>query len=117
MPTVQQAYEMLKFWKDSGKGDLHVNHLVLIEREAEKKAKNEPDETGKRKTRIAWDCGDPDTFAAFHKERERFMQAAHSNPTLATDALICALRLHDDEEIRNFVDAVQKATAQAGGKW
>ena len=112
MPRVDELYEWCKAKMRSGKGALHTNHVVIVEEEAEKRKKNEPDEQGKRKTRIAWDAADPSSFAEFHKERERYMQAAGSNPTLATDAMICALRLHGNDEIRAFVEAVQKAEVE-----
>jgi hypothetical protein len=109
MPTVRQ----LKDWVDhqirEGKESLHTNHVVIVEEENEKKAKNEPDSEGKRKTRIAWDASDPDSFAEFHKEKEKYMKAAGGNPVLGTDAITCALKLHGFEEVRRFIEALTSA--------
>lgn len=112
MPTVRELHEWVKNQLRTGKGDMHTNHVVIIEEEQKKRTENAPDEQGKRKTRIAWDCADPETFAEFHKERERYMKAAGSNPTMATDVIILALRLHTDEEIRQFIEAVSNVPGE-----
>ena len=108
MPTLFQ----LKSWVEQeirkGKGEYHTNHVVIIEEEAAEKALNPPSEEGKRKTRIAWEAGDPDTYAAWHAERERWMVAANKNPTLATDSMIVALRMYDEKAIRIILENLQK---------
>lgn len=106
MPTLRQLKEWVDYQIREGKEALHTNHVVIMEEEAEKKSQNKPDETGHRKTKIAWDCKDPETFAELHKEREKYMRAAGGNPILGTDAMIMALRLHDFEEVRTFVMAI-----------
>jgi len=106
MPTIFQVKEWAEAEIAKGKGQLHANHPVCIEDEQKKKIANAPDEKGMRKTRIAWDAVDPDSFAEFHKEKEKYMLAAGGNPVLGTDAIIMALRLHPFEEVRNFVMAL-----------
>jgi hypothetical protein len=112
MPTLHQ----LKSWVDQeirkGHGECHTNHVVIIEQEAAEKALNPPDETGKRKTRIAWDAGDPDSYAEWHKERERWMNAANKNPVVATDSMIVALRSVPDETIKIIMENLQKIGEQ-----
>ena len=112
MPTLFQ----LKSWVEQeirkGKGEYHTNHVVIIEEEAAEKALNPPSEEGKRKTRIAWDAGDPDSYAAWHAERERWMIAANKNPTLCTDCMIVALRMYDEKAMRIILENLQKVGEQ-----
>jgi hypothetical protein len=111
MPTLFQ----LKSWVEQeirkGHGDCHTNHVVIIEQEAAEKALNPPDETGKRKTRIAWDAGDPDSYAAWHAERERWMIAARKNPVISTDAMLVALRSVSEEAIKVIIENLQEIAA------
>ena len=113
MPTIAQ----LKSWVDEemrkGHGELHTNHVVIIEVEAAEKALNPPDETGKRKTRIAWDAGDPDSYAAWHAERERWMVAARKNPVISTDAMLVALRSVPEETIKVIIENLQEIARPA----
>lgn len=81
--------------------------------EAKRKMKNKPDAEGHRRTRIAWNCGDADTFAEFHKERERYVQVCGENPTLATDMMIIVLKLHPDEEIKRYMEALESVNRSA----
>ena len=94
-----------------GHGELHCNHVVIMEQEAAEKALNPPNEEGKRKTRIAWDAGDPDSYAAWHAERERWMIAAKKNPTLATDAMIVALKAYSQEGMEAILEALGSLVA------
>lgn len=118
MPTILQLREWADAQIAQGKGNLHANHPVCIEDEQAKKISNEPDETGKRKTRIAWDAVDADSYSEFHKEKEKYMLAAGGNPVLGTDAIIMALRLHSFEEVRNFISVLteQKDYLESEGK-
>lgn len=109
--TVDEAIEKLKFWRSKGKGHLHTNHIVIVEEEAEKRAKNEPDAEGKQKTKICWDADDPEVYALFHVQRERYMKLAKSNKTLATEAIIMALRIQPDEEIQKFLAVLEMCEA------
>lgn len=106
MPTINQVREWAEAQIAKGKGNLHANHPVCVEDEQAKKAKNAPDDFGKRKTRIAWDAADADSYAEFHKEKEKYMRAAGGNPILGTDAIIMALKLHSFEEVRRFIEAL-----------
>lgn len=110
MPTLNQLKEWVDCEIGKGKGGLHTNHVIIVEDEQQKKIENAPNEQGKRKTRIAWDAADPESFAEFHKEKEKYMRAAGGNPVLGTDAIIMALRLHDFEEVRRFVMALTDAS-------
>jgi hypothetical protein len=108
VPTLHQ----LKSWVEQeirkGHGELHCNHVVIMEQEAAEKALNPPNEEGKRKTRIAWDAGDPDSYAAWHAERERWMIAAKKNPVYATDAMIVALKAYSEEAIKVILENLQR---------
>jgi hypothetical protein len=111
MPTLFQ----LKSWVEQeirkGHGECHTNHVVIVEQVQAEKALNPPDETGKRKTRIAWDAGDPDSYAAWHAERERWMIAAKKNPVISTDAMLVALRSVSNEAIQVIIENLQQIAA------
>lgn len=115
MPTLNALVEWALAEQKKGKGSLHVNHPVIMEEENAKRQVNAPDEKGKRKTRIAWDANDPDSFAEFHKEREKYIRAAGGNPVLGTDAMICALRMFEFEDVRKFVEAIAAAKEAVRG--
>jgi len=89
-----------------GKGSLHTNHPVIMEEEQQKRIENKPDEQGKQKTKIAWETNDPECYSLFHKERERYFKFAGGNPVLATTAVIMALRIQRDEDIRRFMETL-----------
>lgn len=106
MPTIDQSIEFLKHKRCQYGGGAHTNHPVVMEEEAAKRAANKPDETGRRKTKIAWDTRDPEGFAMFHTERERYFRFAGGNPILATEAIVMALKCQPDETIRLFVQTI-----------
>jgi hypothetical protein len=95
-----------------GKGEQHTNHVAIIEEAAEQRAKNEPDAEGKRKTRIAWDAADPDSYMEWHKERERWMKILGNNPTTTTDCQIVALKAYSEEGIMAIRDAINETRAK-----
>lgn len=113
MPTLLQLADWVKVELAKGKGHLHVNHPVIMEEEQQKRIENAPDEQGKKKTKIAWETNDPDCYSLFHKERERYFKFAGGNPVLATEAVIMALRVQRDEDIRMFIEALALAEKQA----
>src|ERR1700675_1775087 len=104
MPTLRQLAEWAKSELAKGKGDLHTNHPVIIEEEQQKRIKNAPDEQGRQKTKIAWETNDPDCYSLFHVQRERYFKFAGGNPALATEAVIMALKIQNDEDIRDFIE-------------
>ena len=108
MPTIAELEEWCKFQRKQGKGSLHTNHVVIVEEEVEKRKDNKPDEAGKRKTRIVWEAGDPETFSRFHIERERYMECAGHNPVLATEAMSMSLRAQSNGIIRMFIEAIEQ---------
>ncbi len=106
MPTLNQLAEWVKAELAKGKGSLHCNHPVILEEEQQKRIENKPDEQGKKKTRIVWETNDPDCFSLFHAEKERYFKFAGGNPVLGTDAMIMALRVQRDQDIRRFIEAL-----------
>jgi hypothetical protein len=90
-----------------GKAGDHTNHVVCIEDEQKKRIRNEPDEKGNQKTKIAWETNDPECYSAFHVQRERYFKFAGGNPVLATEAVIMALKIQEDEDIQRFIEAIQ----------
>lgn len=107
MPTLKQLAEWANTELKKGKGHLHTNHPVIIEEEQEKRIKNAPDEQGKQKTKIAWETNDPDCYSSFHLQRERYFKFAGGNPVLATEAVIMALKIQADDDVRRFIEAIQ----------
>lgn len=113
MPTVRQVAAWYAAEVRKGNGELHTTQPVIMERENAKRQKNAPDEQGKRKTRIVWEAGDPDVYAAFHAERSRYMEAASNNPVLATMLMLTVLKLHHNTELTNYLEALEAAKASA----
>jgi hypothetical protein len=113
MPTLNQLAEWVKSEISKGKGHLHTNHPVILEDEQNKRIENKPDAEGKKKTKIAWETNDPDCYSLFHKERERYFKFAGGNPVLATEAVIMALRIQRDEDIRRFIEALAMSKSEA----
>src|ERR1700679_1649941 len=108
MPSIHQVLSWAQEKVRKGLGDQHTNHIVIIEEEARKRAKNPADDQGNRKTKIAWDSGDPEMYAAWHKERERWMVLAKKNPTDCTAAMIIGLRLFSNEQILDIISNLQR---------
>lgn len=107
MPTIDALESWCKEQKAKGKGRCHTNHVVCIEDENAKRAVNPPDErTGKPKTRIVWETNDPEVYSLFHVEKEKYMKAAGGNPVIGTEAMLVALKMHDFEAVRGFVQAI-----------
>lgn len=116
MPTINQLKEWAEARIQQGKGSLHCNHPVCMEEEQAKRIANKPDQEGKRKTRIAWETNDPECYSLFHKQRERYFKFAGGNPVLATEAVIMALKIQDDENVRRFIEAIQAVKAREPGQ-
>lgn len=116
MPTLNQLAEWCKAELAKGKGHLHTNHPVIIEEEQQKKIENAPDAEGRKKTKIAWETNDPDCYSLFHVERERYFKFAGGNPVLATEAVIMALRIQRDEDIKRFIEALSMGEKEAHAK-
>lgn len=112
MPTLLQLRDWVNAEIGKGKGHLHANHPVIMEEEQQKRIENKPDEQGKQKTKIAWETNDPECYSLFHKERERYFKFAGGNPVLATEAVIMALRVQRDEDIRRFIEVLAATEKQ-----
>jgi hypothetical protein len=111
MPTCKEALEFYKKAVRDGKGDMRTGHPYIAEESALKREQNLPDDEGKRKTKIAWDSADPDSYAEWHKERKRWMAVAHKNPTLSTDMMLVALKAYSIEGIQEVMEALGAAHA------
>ncbi|GAC1687962.1 MAG: hypothetical protein PVS2B2_26700 [Candidatus Acidiferrum sp.] len=113
MPTLNQLAEWVRVELGKGKGDLHTNHVVIIEDEAKKKIENKPDAEGKQKTKIAWETKDPETFGLLHAERERYFHLVGGNPVLGTTLMIMALKIQRDEDIKRFIEGINAVKENA----
>ena len=116
MPTIRQLKEWVDHQIANGKESFHTNHVICMEDEQAKRIANKPDKEGKRKTRIAWETEDPECYALFHQQRERYFKFAGGNPVLATEAVIMALKIQDDENVRRFIEAIQSVKAREPGE-
>jgi len=112
MATVKQAFEFYRKALRDGKGDMKTGHPYIAEEEERKRQDNAPDEQGRRKTRIAWDACDADSYTEWQVERGRWMGRAHKNPTVCTDAQILALRRYKLEEIDALIQTLGEARAK-----
>lgn len=115
MASLREIAARAKWLLESGHNPESKCHFGLVGEEVQKRVENAPKEDGKRATRIVWESGDPDVYSLFHKERERYMQVASENPTLATELMILVLKLHSERELRSFFNALGPAKA-AGGR-
>jgi hypothetical protein len=106
LPTLDALKVWVEYQIAQGKGRCHTNHVVVIEDENKQRAENPPDEEGKKKTRIVWETNDPDVYALFHAEKEKYMKAAGGNPVIGTEAMLVALKMHDFEAVRKFVQSI-----------
>jgi hypothetical protein len=112
MPTCKQALEYYKKAVKDGKGDMRTGHPYIAEEEAAKRERNEPDEeTGRQKTKIAFDSQDPDSYKEWHRERKRWMKRAGKNPTICTDIMILALMAYSDEAIDKLIETLGSVRA------
>ncbi len=111
MPLVRQSYEFFRKAMKDGKADMHTGHPYIAEEEEQKRQDNAPDADGKEKTKIAWDAADPDSYREWHKERAKWMKDASQNPTLATDAMIVALRAYSPEGRAAIIEQIGAARA------
>lgn len=109
MPTCRQALDYYRKAVKDGKGELHTGHPYIAEEEEKKRQSNAGE---KPKTKIAWDAADPDSYAEWHKERARWMAAAAKNPTLATDAMIVALKAYAPEGIAVIINTLGSLRAK-----
>jgi hypothetical protein len=103
VPSIHQVLAWAQEKVAKGKGELHTNHIVIVEEEAEKrKSGGVRDESGKLPTRIVWDAGDNQMYCEWHRENERWMQLCGSNPSVKTAAMIIGLRMYSDQQIRDI---------------
>lgn len=68
MPSLQQAYERLKWEVEHGHGEEKV-HVVYVEREQAERIKN-----AKRKTRFVLPTDDPDICSELEAEKDRIFR-------------------------------------------
>ena len=115
MPTCVQALEFYKKAVKDGKGHMHTGHPYISEEEQAKREAGAPNAEGKPKTKISWDAADQDSYREWHIERRRWMEAADHNPTLATDAMIVALKAYSLPAIAIVIETLSEMrTAQSG---
>jgi len=115
MPTCLQALEFYRKAVKDGKGELHTGHPYIAEEEAKKRETEAVTADGKPKTKIAWDAADQDSYREWHKERRKWMEAAGNDPTLATDAMIVALKAYAPEAIKIIIETLNELRVGQSG--
>jgi hypothetical protein len=92
LPNVLDALEHCKFLIEKGRGD-EAAKLVLPRLEAQKRRANK-----EKRTRVQFDC-DPQTYADFHGERSRYIEACGNNVPIAHAIIIRLLKQLPSESI------------------
>ena len=97
MPDVYAALEQAKHLIAAGHGSEPAK-LVLPRREAKKRAANE-----EKRKRVIFDC-DEQTYADFHAERARYIEACGNHPLIAYAVMIRCLAQLSNDVIRRLAE-------------
>ena len=92
MPDVYAVLEQAKHLIEKGHGSEPAK-LVLPKREAAKRAANE-----EKRKRVIFDC-DEQTYADFHRERARYIEACGNHPLIAYAVMIRLLAQLPDSSV------------------
>jgi len=101
MPDVYAALEQAKHLIAAGHGSEPAK-LVLPRREAKKRAANE-----EKRTRVQFDC-DEQTYADFHAERARYIEACGNHPLIAYAVMIRLLRQLPSSSITKLAEDAEQ---------
>lgn len=102
MPLLKQAFEKLSFEMGKGRGECHVNELVVIE-DLVREQTEEPKPL-QPKTRVAFKT-DPLTYQQWHIQKDRWIKLCGGNPTLAYPLMVEVLKSISDEAIAGLYEA------------
>lgn len=97
MPDVRAALEQAKHLIEIGHGS-EPCVLVLPKREAAKRKVN-----AEKRTRVQFDC-DEQTYADFHAQRSRYIEACQNHSLIAYAIMIRCLAQLSDETIKRLAE-------------
>ena len=97
MPTVLDALEHCKFLLSKGRGD-EPAVLYLPRVQAQKRRENKD-----KRTRVQFDC-DPETYAEFHEQRSRYIEACGGYVPIAHQIMIRLLAQLPSESIKRLAE-------------
>jgi hypothetical protein len=97
MPDVAAVLEQAKRLVELGHG-AEPAKLVLPRREAAKRAANE-----EKRKRVIFDC-DEQTYADFHAQRSRYIEACGNHPLIAYAVMIRLLQQLPDSSIKKLAE-------------
>lgn len=98
MPLLRELADWVGVEMGKGKGDLHVNPVVIIEDLVRERVANKPDRQGRQKTRVVF-VTDPVSFGEWHKQRDRYVGLCGHDTTLAYAVMLQILGAISNEAI------------------
>jgi len=101
VPTLGQLQEQLKEKIRKWGPDAHCGVLVVSEEARLRAIQNEPDETGKRRTRISLETYSPESYSNWNQALEYLVERCSFNPVLLVDLLLLLI-----QEARRPLEAV-----------
>jgi hypothetical protein len=107
VPTLQNALEQIQFKIKKFGPNAHCGRLVVMEEVREKAIKNEPDEEGRRRTRIGLQTYSPESYSAWANTLEYLLSRCGYNPILALDVILLLVqeaRQHTEGEGTDGID-------------
>src|SRR5690348_9543479 len=107
MPDVYAALEQAKHLIEAGAGHEPCK-LVLPKRDAAKRAANE-----EKRTRVQFDC-DEQTYADFHAQRSRYIEACGNHSPIAYALMIRLLAQLSNDSIRRLAEDEQPLKETVG---
>lgn len=111
MPTLGQLKEQIEFKiRKFGEG-AHAGQLVVMEEVRAKAIKNEPDEEGRRRTRIGLQTYSPEAYSAWNQTVEYLMQRCASNPILVVDLILLLVQEARQQTEGDGTDGIDIAKA------
>jgi hypothetical protein len=88
VPTLGALEEQLKEKIRKYGKDAHCGRLIVMEEVRTNAIKNEPDETGRQRTRISLETYSPESYSNWNSTLEYLMERCGFNPLLVVDLLL-----------------------------
>lgn len=97
MPTFKEELARMLWLQHEGKiADDEPCKVILPRREAKKRVENK-----EGATRFVMDCEDPETYSAFHAEKDRYIRCA-VNKSVALSIMLRAWQQLSDKDIESL---------------
>ncbi len=106
MPTLGQIRDQVAAKiRKHGEG-AHCGQLVVMEEVRAKAIKNEPDEEGRRRTRIGLQTYSPEAYSAWNSAIEYLMERCGHNPMLVVDLLLLLVNEAKSNQFEGGIDGL-----------